>query len=277
MKIMTSTAMAAVLAVTLPACERQPAAGGEVTEAAAASLAALNGTWTVDLASLKFGGRPDEVMVKDGSYNCATCIPPLTLAADGQFHPVADRPYYDSASVKIVDDRTIEIHRRKGDKEVSSLVQQVSADGKTATYRFIDMTTPGQKVEGSSTSTRVGEVPAGAHAVSGQWQPDKVGDYSEEARDITFAVNGETVTSTAQGQTYVAQLGGPAVAVQGDTGGTTVKVERAGNGIKETFIRGGKEVSVAMITPGADGRSISYSGTDPRDESTTTFTANKKG
>ena len=279
MKFLISTAMAAALAVTLPACDRQAADGnaaGGGAAAEAASLAALNGTWTADLATLKFGGKPDEVLVKDGTYNCATCIPPLTMPADGQLHPVADRPYYDHASVRIVDDRTIEIKRQKGGKDVSSMVHQVSADGKTSTYRYVDMTTPGQKIEGSTTATRVGEPVAGAHAVSGQWQADKVADYTKEALDLTFQINGDSVTSTFQGQTYTATLGGPAVAIQGDTGGTTVKVERAGNGLKETFMRGGKEVGIATATPSADGRSISYNANDPRDGSTTSFTANKK-
>jgi hypothetical protein len=279
MRYLISTAIAAALIVTLPACKQQPAAEQNQADATAdaASVAALNGTWKVDLASLKFGGKPDEVLVKDGSYNCATCIPPLTVAADGQFHAVTDRPYFDSMSVKVVDDKTIEIHRKMGDKEVSSLIEQVSADGNTLTYKFKDMTTPdAPTVEGSSTATRVGPAPAGAHAVSGQWQTDKIGDYSEAALDIVFQVDGDTVTSTSQGQTYVATLGGPAVAIKGDTGGTTVKVERAGHGIKETYSRGGKDVGIASITPNADGKSFSYSSTDPRDGATVSFTANKK-
>jgi hypothetical protein len=277
MKLLLSTALAAALAVTMPGCSQQPAAGNDAAAGAeAASLEALNGTWTFDLASAKFTGKPDELLIKDGSYICATCIPPLTVAADGQFHPVADRPYYDSVSVKVVDDRTIEIRRRKGDKDVSSLTTQISADGNTAAYSFTDMNTPGQTIEGKSTAKRVGPAPAGAHAASGQWQADQIGEYSEAARDVTFAIEGDTVTSTGQGQSYSATIGGPAVPVQGDAGGTTVKVERAGNALKETYMRGGKEVGVATITPNADGKTISYNSTDPRDGSGSSFTLNKK-
>ena len=276
MKILFTTAMAAALAVTLPACNQQPAAADEAVETAAASLAALTGTWTVDLASLKFGGKPDEFGVNGGSYSCASFIPPLTVAADGQFHPVADQPYYDSMSVKVVDDQTVEIRRKKGDREVSVATNQVSADGKTLTTRFNNMTTPGAPYEGVSTSTRVGPAPAGAHATSGQWKADKIGEYSEEALDMSFDVNGDTVTSTWQGQTYVAKLGGPAVAIDGDTGGTTVKVEQDGDGLKETYIRDGKEVGIATITPSPDGATFSYNSSDPRDGTTTAFSASKK-
>lgn len=276
MKILITTAMAAALAVTLPACNQQPAAADDAAETAAASLAALSGTWTLDLASLKFGGKPNEFAVTDGSYSCASCIPPLTVAADGQFHPVADRPYYDSMAVKVVDDLTIEIRRKKGDREVSVVTSQVSADGNTLTTRFKNMTNPASPVEGTGTATRAGPAPAGAHAASGQWQTDRVGEYSEAALDTTYQIDGDTVTSTWQGETYVATLGGPAVAIDGDTGGTMVKVEQDGSGLKETYIRDGKEVGIAIITPSPDGTTFSYNGSDPRDGTTTTYTANKK-
>jgi hypothetical protein len=273
--MLITTAIAAALAVSLPACKPQPA-GNEAATAEAASLEALNGTWKIDLASLKFGGKPDDFALKDGSYSCASCIPPLTVAADGAFHAVADRPYYDSMSVKVVDDRTVEFRRKKGDRDVSVATLAVSEDGNTLTTKFNNKANPTAPAEGTSTATRAGPAPAGAHAISGQWQTDRVGEYSEAALDMTFQVSGDTVTSTSQGETYVATLGGPAVELKGDTGGTTVKVERAGNGIKETTIRGGKEVGVATITPNADGKSFSYSSTDPRDGTTTDFNANKK-
>jgi hypothetical protein len=76
--------LAAALAVTLPGCKQQPAAGNEAAASAeAADLSALNGTYRVDLASLKFGGKPDEYGLKDGTYSCATCIPALSVAAGG--------------------------------------------------------------------------------------------------------------------------------------------------------------------------------------------------
>src|SRR5262245_34592230 len=107
MRLMTCTAIAAALVLTLPACQQQESATGNeaaATETAAADLTALNGTWKTDKASVKFSGKPDEFSLKDGKYNCATCIPPFTVAADGQFHDVTGRPYADSMSVKAVDD-----------------------------------------------------------------------------------------------------------------------------------------------------------------------------
>ena len=278
MKLLTCTAIAAALVLTMPGCKQQEAAGGNEAAAteAAGDLTALNGTWKTDLATLKFEQKPDEFSLKDGNYSCATCIPPLTTPADGQFHAVADRPYYDSMSVKAVDDKTVEIHRKKGDAEVSSVTMTVSDDGNTLTNKFHDATTPNNPVDGTGTEKRVGPAPAGAHAISGQWQPEQVPEYSESALSNTYTIDGNKVTSTLNGQTYTAEIDGPEVAVGNDIGKTMVKVTREGaNGLKETFSRDGKVVFEGVTVPSADGKSVSFTGTDPRDGSKVTYTANK--
>jgi hypothetical protein len=278
MKMMTRTAVAAALVLTVPACNQQenndaPSATG------ASTAAALNGTWKADLASVAFEGRPDEYLLQGETYNCNTCIPPLSVAADGQYHAVADRPYYDSMMVKVLDDRTVEMRRRKGDQEVSSSTIQVSDDGTTLSVKFNDATTPNAPpVQGTSTARRVGAAPAGAHAISGQWNPDRVQDYSEDALNVTYRVEGNRVTMNSQGQSYTAEIGGPAVPIQGDTGGTTVAVTGEGaNGLRETLTRDGQQVGIMTIVPDPDGRSSTFTSTDPRNGSKTTWVGNKTG
>lgn len=274
----TTISVAAALTLTLAACNRTDTAateGNVAGETEAADLSALNGVWNADLSSVKFEGKPDQFALQDGTWKCDTCIPPLTVAADGQFHPVADRPYYDSMSVKVVDDRTVEFHRRKGQREVGNNSLQVSADGNSLTNKFHDATTPGSEYDGTTTLRRAGPAPAGGHAVSGQWTPEKVGSYTPEALKVTYQVDGNKVTSSVQGQTYAAEIDGPAVAVQNDPGGTTVAVTRDGAGLKETYTRGGKQVSVTTIVPNPDGSSVSITSADPRDGSKVSWTANK--
>lgn len=276
MKLITSTAIAAALILTLPGCKQQPAAGGNeaVSTETAGDLTALNGTWKTDKASVKFEQKPDEFSLKDGTYNCTTCIPPLTVAADGQFHEVTGRSYADSISVKAADDKTIEIHSKKGGKDVSNAMMTVSADGNTLTRKFHDATV-NPPIDGSSTSSRAGPAPEGAHAASGQWTPNQVSEYSDDALNATYAVEGNKVTWSGQGQTYTAEIGGPAVPVTGDIGGSTVAVTNEGGGLKETFSRDGKVVNETVTTVSADGKSLTWVSTDPRDGSKVTGTANK--
>lgn len=277
MKATLSLALAAALVLALPACQQQKNADeGAAATAAAGSLEALSGTWTVDLASLKFEGKPDDIVLKDGSYSCASCTPPYTLAADGQMHAVTGRPYWDSGSVKVVDDKTVEFHRQKGGRDVLSMTQSVSADGNVLTTKFKDTGTAGQTIEGTGTAQRQGPAPEGAHAISGKWMQDKVGDYSKDALNLTYKVEGNTVTMNSAGQSYTAEIGGPAVPVQGDNGGTSVKVAAEGTGsLKETNMRDGKEVGYAIVTPSADGKSISFSYTDTQGGTVTSWTGNK--
>jgi len=178
-------------------------------------------------------------------------------------------------SVKAADDKTIEMHSKKGGKEVSSLMLTVSADGNTLTRKFHDATV-NPPVDGTSTATRAGPAPAGAHAASGQWTANKVNDYSEAALSSTYKVEGKQVSWSGQGQSYTAELGGPAVPVTGDIGGTTVQVADDGaGGLKETFTRDGKVVNESVTTVSPDGKSATWVSTDPRDGSKVTGTANK--
>ena len=178
--------------------------------------------------------------------------------------------------MKAVDDKTVEFHRKKGDREVSSTVITVSDDGNTATAKFHDATTPdAPPIDGQSTLKRAGPAPAGAHAISGQWVPEQVNDDSEEALNASYTIDGNSVTWSGQGQSYTAELGGPAVPVKGDIGGTTVAVSNEGGGLKETFTRDGKVVNETVTTVAADGKTATWVSTDPRDGSKVTGTANK--
>ena len=279
MKFLTCTAIAAALVFSTAACQQQesPTANEPAaTEAAAGDLTALNGTWKTDKASVKFEQKPDDILLQGGTYKCSTCIPPLSVAADGQFHDVAGRAYSDSMSVKVVDDKTVEMKSRKGGRDTFAATLTVSADGNTLTRKFKDSSTPNAPaVEGASSSSRAGPAPAGAHAISGQWTPNEVKEYSEDALNATYKVDGNKVTWSGQGQTYTAEIGGPAVPVTGDIGGSTVAVTQDGNSFKETFSREGKVVNETVTTVSADGKSMTWVVTDPRDGSKVSGTAAK--
>ena len=269
MKRIVTAALAAASLFALAACNQQPAAP---------AVDPINGTWKADLASVQIDQKPDVYLLKDGQYSCPSCIPPIAVAADGAFHPVTGTPYFDSYSVKAVDDHSIARSTKKGDKVVGESTLQVSADGNTLTGTFKDMSTPNAPpVTGKYTDTRVAAAPAGAHAVSGSWKPAKIDTVSDEGLTNTFKHEGDTFSmSSPAGQSYTAKLDGTDTPINGDPGGTVASVKRLSDtSYQETDKRDGKVVGVATMTVGADGKlNVVYE--DKERGSTTRYTAVKQ-
>ncbi len=245
MNRMISAAFAAALLLSATACTEAPAKTDPIV-----------GTWKADLATVQLDEKPSVYLLKDGTYSCSTCVPPLTVPADGAFHPVSERPYYDNMSVQVVDERTVKTVRRKGDRVIGESTVQVSPEGDSLNFTFSDTATPNAPpVTGSGSETRVEPAPAGSHAISGSWKTAKYDTVSDEGLTVTYALDGDTLNmSSPAGQKYAAKLGGGEVPVDGDTGGTVVSVKRLGaNVIEETFKRDGKVVGVTTMTLNADG------------------------
>ncbi|MEO6040700.1 MAG: hypothetical protein ABIP41_02255 [Croceibacterium sp.] len=240
-----------------------------------AAAGGIDGTWKADLATVQIDSKPDELLLKDGKFSCATCTPAYTVAADGAFHAVT-RPYADSMAVKIVDEHTVTTSAKKGGAAVGENKYSVSPDGKTLTVDFTDSSVPNATpVKGSLTETRSADAPGGAHAISGSWKIDKYNNISDEGLTVTFKLNGDTMhMSTPSGVSYDAKVGGPDVAIKGDTAGTTAAVTKSGDSYVETDKRDGKVISVTTMTVGADSK-LHVLNEDKRNGSTVKYDANK--
>ncbi len=239
----------------------------------------FDGTWKIDLGSAKLPEKPDAFLLKDGQYECMSCVPPVKIKADGAFHPVTGHPYYDAVSIKIVDPRTIVETDRKGARTVISATSTVSPDGKTLQFTFRDTTAAnGSAVTGKGTQARVTLGPPGSHAISGSWRTTSLSNMSENGLTLTFKEQGDTLSmSTPTGQSYTAKFGGPAVPIKGDTGGTHAAVKKTGaRGFEETDTRGGKVVSVATVTVSADGKTMTALIDDREHGSHATYKLTKK-
>jgi hypothetical protein len=219
----------------------------------------FDGTWKADLASVQTPQKPDVFMVKGGVYTCASCVPVVTMKADGAFHAVRGHPYYDEESVKVVDARTIALAQRLKGKAVGRSTETLSADGKRLTFTFTDTSSPtGKVVTGSGTEVRVAPAPAGAHAISGSWRTEKYQNISDAGLLTTYRLVGDVLhMSTPTGQSYEAKLGGGAVPIHGDPAATMASVRRLGpTTLQETDVRAGKSVGVATMTLARDGRTM---------------------
>ena len=218
----------------------------------AATAPTIDGTYKADVASAKLSTKPDTFTVKDGVYDCTSCTPPYQIPADGKPHPVADREYWDAASVKVVDASTLEVTRYRKGAAIGTVKVTVSADGQMLTWTSTSSdNADGKAITNSSKSKRSGPAPAGAHATSGSWVSVNDGaQISDESLTETVSLKGDTVTlSFPTGETYEAKLGGPQVPVKGDKAGATVAVVAQGKGFKETDYVGGTAIGEYVYTP----------------------------
>jgi hypothetical protein len=68
----------------------------------------FDGTWKIDLNKAVLPTKADIFLLQNGMYQCKTCIPAISVKADGEDHSVAGSPYYDTVSIRILNDHSIE-------------------------------------------------------------------------------------------------------------------------------------------------------------------------
>lgn len=261
----TMTAVAAVtLAMTITACS------GEATETEAAGL---EGTWRVNIESAEFEDDSNSYLIADGQYTCNSCLPPYSVAADGEWQSV-DRPGLDGVKIAVVDDFTVSAATRMGEEELGNSTWTVSEDGQSMTIEWTSLDGD-EVVEGSTMYTRIADAPEGAHAVSGDWSVSGMGEMSEAGLTFSYTIDGDTITSSGNGGGYTATLGGEAVTPEGDETGGLIAVEQVSDNVyRETYSRDGEVFNITELT--VDGDTLSGSSSSPRDGSSVTWTATRQ-
>jgi hypothetical protein len=242
----------------------------------------FDGTWKVDLNKAVMPNEPDVFLLQNGMYQCKTCVPTISVKADGEDQAITGNPYYDKMSIKVLDDRSIERTEKKNGKTVATSKIMVSPDGSTATFEFTDNSnTNADPVTGKGNMTRVAKSkhPAGSHAISGSWRASKLESVSDNALTFTFKVEGESLNMmTPTGQSYTAKLDGTEAQYKGDPGINAVSVVRLG---KDTFVetdkRDGKAIKVTRVMVAADnGKTINMIVTNNLRGTAVVFVADKQ-
>jgi len=250
-----------------------------LTPGLAMAQSAFDGTWKVDLKTAQFPKKPEVYLLQNGMYHCKTCVPPIDIKADGQDQKVTGHPYFDTMSIKVVDDRTIEDTTKKNGKTVGTSRTWVSPDGNMLMFEFTDSSaTNADPVTGKGEETRVAKGPAGSHAISGSWRTTKIDSVSDNGLSFTYKVEGDSLTmTTPTGQSYTAKLDGTEAPYKGDPGTSSVSVKRLDkNTIEETDQRDGKVIAVARITVSADGKSMTVAVDDKLHGTSSQFVAVKQ-
>ncbi|HVN44844.1 MAG TPA: hypothetical protein VMT66_06285 [Steroidobacteraceae bacterium] len=243
--------------------------------ATAFAASAFDGTWKQNLDSVKTTGKPDVYLLANGEYLCSSCSPELKVKADGAEHKVSGHAYYDTTSVKVTGPNSDEQLLKQGDKSIARIVESVSADGNTLT-QHITSYAGAKPVTVELTEKRVAPAPAGAHPVSGSWQPAAFkGD--ETARTVKYRMTTDGFQMHWNGQSYDAKFDGKEYPIVGDPGKTTVSLKKLdANSVEETDRRQGKVVDEIHLAASQDGKSIAVTDKDVAHGQTTTYTLEKQ-
>jgi hypothetical protein len=245
----------------------------------AMAQSAFDGTWKIDMSKLQMPKKPDVLVLQNGLYECKTCVPPISIKADGQDQPVTGHPYFDSMAIQVVDAHTIKETDKKGGSVVATSTTTVAPDGKTAHFEFSDSSnTNGAPVTGNGDLKKIAAGPAGSHAASGSWVTAKLAGLSDNATVLTYKEEGGMLSmTTPTGQSYEAKTDGTEAPYKGDPGITTVAVKQAGQmSLVETDKRDGKVIGVIKSTVAADGKTMNVVYEDKLQGRTTSFVAVKQ-
>jgi hypothetical protein len=236
----------------------------------------FDGTWRLNPATAKLTPKPFTTYTSQGWFHCVSCEPSYDVAADGQDHAVSGHAY-DTVSVTLVDDHTIKFVYKKAGKITGDERDSVSADGKIMTSANSDYPANGQVTHSTAKLKRLGMSRPGVHATSGNWQ---VLNFTDTENDLltTYSTKGDELTmSDPTGDSYTAKFDGSDYPYKGSYGVNAVSLKRIdAHTFEETDKRDGTVVGVYKMTVSANGKMMTIVTHDPRNDTSSTFTATKK-
>src|ERR1700682_295471 len=239
--------------------------------AVALATSALDGTWKTRTDTMKVTGKPDAFAIADGTYTCSSCSPAVKIQADGADHKVTGHDTYDSRAVKVV-----EITNKLAGKTISTNTMTVSADGSTLSGKFTDYS-GAKPATGAYTEKRVAKGAAGAHAISGSWQPDQMGEANDALAIVSYEMTPDHFVMHWNGQSYDAKFDGQEYPGRGGPAPTAVSLKSTdANTVEETDHRMGKVTDEIRIAASKDGKTVQYTDKDVVRGQTTTFTLEKQ-
>ncbi len=239
----------------------------------------FDGTWKADLSKIKFPEKPVVLALKDGRYQCSTCIPKIDVAADGQDHKISGSPYSDTMRVTVVDPHTVEVISKKNGQTVATEHDVVSEDGNRLTEEYtgrLEANSP--EMTSKLVSVRVAKGQPGSHAISGSWREEKATEASATMVTQTFkSLDNGLEMSQPNGASYSAKFDGKDYPYKGDPGTTSVSLRRvSSHHIEETDKRNGKVIGVADMTVSPDGQRMTTVFHDKLQGTTFTFVMDKQ-
>lgn len=239
----------------------------------------FDGTWALESDQTQLPQKPDVYLLRDGIYECSSCVPAIKVHADGKAYPVAGSPYFSSISVHAVDNRNMQITEMQNGKTVYSEDDRVSEDGGRLMQKCTDLSAPnGEPVIAELTFSRIGLPPTGSNMISGSWQAEKIHFLSANGTTVTYqaTANGLQV-STPGGESYDAKFDGKEYRVNGVPMRTTVTLKRINaRTIEETDMNEGVVHYWLRMTVSPDGATMNVTELDKERGTKTTYMMRKQ-
>jgi hypothetical protein len=175
-----------------------------------------------------------------------------------------------------VNGHRIEITDKVGGKVVGINKLSTSDNGKTMTTDWKTIFDNGKESGGKFDSERVGDAPAGANKISGEWRPVKT-NTSEDIILSTYKVTADGFAmSDPTGDSYAAKFDGREYPFKGDPGITSVSLKKIDeNTIEETDLRKGKVITDSRMTVDPDRKTMKITVEDKLRHATISWTADK--
>jgi hypothetical protein len=240
-----------------------------------AAQSPFDGTWLVSTQGARIN-ETEKYVLRNGAFQCDSCVPKESVKADGKPHKVNGIPDYDEESVREDDDHTVEITMNKGGKLVETDKMAVSDGTLRDEWKMISQT--GIESHGTNVYSRVGEKIEGANQISGTWRMEKAENYSENAMTLTYKMTSDVLEMKAgTGQSFNAKLDGEFYPVTNSARGTQVSIRKIGaDSFEQTDKRSGKVVAVYRVTVNADGKMMKIHAEDKEHNATYDWTAVKQ-
>ena len=235
----------------------------------------FDGTWLMKMDTLQFSGTAEEYLVENGTYRCLSCVPPVDVKTDGSDQKVSGHEsYYDTLSVRILDQKSLEFSFKKNGKIVARSTETVSTDGRTMLEEFTN--TPGaDSVMGKAGFVRVGDAPPGSHSLSGKWQMRTIKNATEAGTLTTYRSIPGGLNILNGRQSYNVKFDGKDYPVGGDSQ-ATVSLNRIDDFTMEEVDKSdGKILTIIRMRVSPDGNTMKVESTDKQRGGTMTYTAER--
>lgn len=238
------------------------------------SQSPFDGTWVMDTGKNRnfAAEKPIALSLADGVFRDGH----RAIKADGKDQKVPVTGYWDTVSVRIVDEHTVEVTSKKAGKPMFTETDTVSRDGNTLTQVLKD-TTEAEAVTFESVFRRIAPVPPGAHSFSGSWQIFKQ-SRSANSTIITYKCTLQGFTAdTPLGEKLDAKFDGKFYQIEDDPAHTMVSVKLINPyTVEQTNARDGKVVFVVRLEVAPDGKTIHASSESKEDGSMKTWELRKQ-